>query len=70
VVAEDAEVAHVGEFWDLGDEIFATPACTLEGVVVKLRVADRMNLQRLADENEGLMSVAADIRRLAAGATS
>ncbi|TIP22799.1 MAG: hypothetical protein E5X67_35870 [Mesorhizobium sp.] len=68
--AEDAFNVRSNELWELGLRIFATPANTLEGMVVKLRAADRMDLQSFADENEGFLSIAADIRRLASGGTA
>ncbi|WP_192362817.1 hypothetical protein [Mesorhizobium mediterraneum] len=68
--AEDAFGVRNNELWELGLRIFATPANTLEGMVVKLRAADRMDLQSFADENEGFLSIAADIRRLASGGTA
>ncbi|RWQ21599.1 hypothetical protein [Mesorhizobium sp.] len=68
--AEDAFDVRSNELWELGLRIFATPANTLEGMVVKLRAAVRMDLQSFADENDGFLSIAADIRRLASGGTA
>jgi hypothetical protein len=67
--AEDAFGERNNELWDIGRRIFATPATTLEGMAIKIRASDRMDLESFADENEGFASIAADIRRLA-GAVS
>jgi len=68
--ADEAYDARVQELWDIGDRIFATPANTLEGMAIKLRAADRMGMQGLTDANKPFLSIAADIRRLAAGGVS
>lgn len=56
--------------WEIGRRIFAIPADTLQGMEVKLRAGDRLCLEDFADENEAFLSIAADIRRLAAGGVS
>jgi hypothetical protein len=61
--AEDAFDARADELSKIGRRIFATPANTLEGMVVKLRAVDRMDPQSLPDG--AFLSIAADIRRLA-----
>ncbi|MER9634257.1 hypothetical protein [Mesorhizobium sp. M0228] len=58
--AESAYRARSAEFYKVGDRVLATPANTLEGIVVKLRAADRIGAK-----NDALISIAADIRRLA-----
>ncbi|WP_214471054.1 hypothetical protein [Mesorhizobium sp. dw_380] len=64
--ASDARFAEVGQ---VGKRIFATPAHTLDGMVIKLRASDRLSLEDFPD-NEAFVSIAADIRRLAQGAKS
>ncbi|MER9278765.1 hypothetical protein [Mesorhizobium sp. M0522] len=54
----------VDEMFKVGDRIFATPANTLEGMVIKIRTADRLDLKSFAG-NDAFVSIAADIRRLA-----
>lgn len=70
--ADDAFDARCGDVWDIGDRIFATPAYTLEGIVIKLRAADRKGEPSFnAEDGDAIPSIVADIRRLAAaGATS
>ncbi|MER9596703.1 hypothetical protein [Mesorhizobium sp. M0244] len=58
--AEAAYSARSAEFFRVGDRILATPAHTLQGLVVKLRAADKIDAK-----SEALISIAADIRRLA-----
>ncbi|RUV63192.1 MULTISPECIES: hypothetical protein [unclassified Mesorhizobium] len=58
--AEAAYSARSAEFFRVGHRILAMPAATLEGILVKLRAADK-----IAAEKEALISIAADIRRLA-----
>ncbi|RWK81604.1 MAG: hypothetical protein EOR45_31935 [Mesorhizobium sp.] len=60
--AEDAFDASVSALYAVGRRILATPANTLGGLLVKLRVADNLDLQH-AVENDALVSIAADIRR-------
>ncbi|RWH93737.1 MAG: hypothetical protein EOQ89_04880 [Mesorhizobium sp.] len=60
--AEDAFDASVSALYAVGRRILATPANTLEGLLIKLRVADNLDLQH-AVENDALVSIAADIRR-------
>ncbi|MER8581729.1 hypothetical protein NKG95_24070 [Mesorhizobium sp. M1423] len=62
--AEAAYRARSAEFYKVGDRILATPANTLEGIVVKLRAADKLGRCN-SDENDAFISIAADIRRLA-----
>ncbi|TIM51233.1 MAG: hypothetical protein E5Y69_06630 [Mesorhizobium sp.] len=64
-VAEEAFNARVDELYKIGDRIIATPANTLEGILVKLRAVDMMDFASFADENAVFLSIAADIRRLA-----
>lgn len=52
--------------WEIGRRIFAMPACTFQGMAVKLRAGERLGLEDFA-ENEAFLSIAADIRRLANG---
>lgn len=61
--AEAAYSARCAEFFRVGNRILATPANTLEGILVKLRAADKIDAK-----SEALISIAADIRRLAGGA--
>ncbi|RWK12164.1 hypothetical protein [Mesorhizobium sp.] len=64
--AKDAESsAACDDQWEIGRRIFATPAHTLEGMMIKLRAGDALHLEDFADANEAFVSVAADIRRLA-----
>ncbi|MER9631758.1 hypothetical protein [Mesorhizobium sp. M0296] len=58
--AEAAYRARSAEFYKVGDRILATPANTLAGIIVKLRAADKIDAK-----SEALISIAADIRRLA-----
>lgn len=67
--AEEALSARVDELYKIGDRIFATPANTLEGILVKLRAVDMMDFASFADENAVFLSISADIRRLAGEAT-
>ncbi|TPN45324.1 hypothetical protein FJ976_24120 [Mesorhizobium sp. B1-1-9] len=62
--AEEAFEASISAQYDVAGRILALPANTLAGVLVKLRMADTMDLQS-ACENDALVSIAADIRRLA-----
>lgn len=64
--AEEAFDDSVSALYAVGRRIFATPAHTLEGLLIKLRVVDNLDLQHAA-ENDALVSIAADIRRLADG---
>ncbi|CAN7442489.1 hypothetical protein [Mesorhizobium sp. LjNodule214] len=66
---EEAFNALLGVEWDIGMRICEIPAHTLEGIMVKLRVNDTLGLAAFP-ENEVFVSIAADIRRLAAEATS
>ncbi|RWE60639.1 hypothetical protein [Mesorhizobium sp.] len=50
---------------EIGMRIFAIPAHTLQGMAVKLRARDRMGLEDFDDPDEALLSIAADVRRLA-----
>ncbi|CAH2400526.1 hypothetical protein [Mesorhizobium ventifaucium] len=63
--AEEAFNAVCSEEWEIGRRIFAVPAHTLEGMVVKIRAGERLGLENLADPSEAYLSIAADIRRLA-----
>lgn len=65
--AEEAFDESVSALYAVGRRILATPANTLEGLLVKLRVADNLDLQHAA-ENDALVSIAADIRRWAGAA--
>ncbi|WP_457103408.1 hypothetical protein [Mesorhizobium sp. URHB0026] len=65
--AEDAFEACADVVWRVGDRIFATPARTVEGMMVKIRAAERMDRHLFIEGNEACSSLAADIRRLAAG---
>ncbi|MER9870835.1 hypothetical protein NKJ35_27280 [Mesorhizobium sp. M0136] len=58
--AEAAYSARSAEFYQVGDRILAMPANTLAGIIVKLRAADKIDAK-----SEALISIAADIRRLA-----
>ncbi|RWB94625.1 MAG: hypothetical protein EOQ56_30805 [Mesorhizobium sp.] len=58
--AEAAYSARSAEFFRVGDRILATPANTLAGIIVKLRAAEKIDAK-----SEALVSIAADIRRLA-----
>ncbi|MBZ9981349.1 hypothetical protein LB521_09275 [Mesorhizobium sp. BR-1-1-8] len=62
--AEDVFNESVSAQYDVGERILATPANTVEGLLVKLRVADDLDLHHAA-ENDALVSIAADIRRWA-----
>ncbi|RUV41417.1 hypothetical protein EOD29_22950 [Mesorhizobium sp. M1A.T.Ca.IN.004.03.1.1] len=68
--AELAYEACLDKAWEIGRLIFATPANTLHGMMIKLRTADRLELPVDAENNEALASIAADIRRLAVGGAS
>lgn len=70
--ADEAYDATVEALWDIGDRIFATPAYTLEGIVIKLRAADRKGEPYFnAEDGDAIPSIVADIRRIATfGATS
>lgn len=63
--AEEVFSARVDDLWEIGRRIFASPANTFEGLAVKLRAGDRLLLEDFADENEAVVSIAADINRLA-----
>lgn len=65
--AEDQEQSEA--VWQLGMRIFETPAHTFEGLAIKIRAGERLNLDDF-NENEALASIAADIRRLAVGRAS
>ena len=68
--ADAAEVAFedsISAQYEVGRRILAEPANTVEGLLVKLRVADDLDLQHAA-ENDALISIAADIRAIAGGA--
>ncbi|RWN41636.1 hypothetical protein LRP31_06700 [Mesorhizobium mediterraneum] len=67
--AEKALSARVDELYKIGDRIIATPANTLEGILVKLRAVDMMDFASFAAESAVFSSIAADIRRLAGEAT-
>ncbi|RWM72032.1 MAG: hypothetical protein EOR81_30590 [Mesorhizobium sp.] len=60
---EDAYNDSVDAMWQVGHRIFATPADTLDGIIIKIRAGDRMGAP---DANEAFLSIAADVRRLAA----
>ncbi|MER9712851.1 hypothetical protein NKJ13_21670 [Mesorhizobium sp. M0174] len=62
--AEAAYSTRSAEFYQVGERILATQAHTLDGILVKLRAADRMGCNS-ADKNDALMSIATDIRHLA-----
>lgn len=62
--AEDALSARTDEMYKVGHRILATPAHTLAGLLIKVRAADRMECTFVRD-NDALISIAADIRRLA-----
>ena len=64
--AEDAFDALSSEHWEIGQRIFETPAHTLEGMEIKLRAADRLDLRTFAEDGNAFSSIAADIKRLAA----
>ncbi|ESY66376.1 hypothetical protein X743_28550 [Mesorhizobium sp. LNHC252B00] len=64
--AEEAFNAICDEEWEIGKRICAVPAHTLEGVTVKLRVSDILGLEDFGDPNAAFLSIATDIRRLAA----
>jgi hypothetical protein len=53
--------------WEIGRRIFAMPACTFQGMAVKLRAGERLGLEDFADPDESFLSIAADIRRLVDG---
>ncbi|TIW48112.1 MAG: hypothetical protein E5V72_08650 [Mesorhizobium sp.] len=61
---EEAFNAVCSEEWEIGMRICAIPANTLEGMMVKLRVSDRLGLEDFEDPNEAFLSIAADIKRL------
>ncbi len=65
---EEVFETRVDELYKIGDRILATPANSLEGILVKLRAADQMDCNHAADNN-ALIAIAADIRRLAGVAT-
>lgn len=67
--AELAYEARFEEAWEIGKRIFDTPANTLDGMMIKLRTADRLELPIGAEDNEALASIAADIKRLVGGAS-
>jgi hypothetical protein len=62
---QDALDACLNDLWEIGRRIFATPANTFEGMAVKLRAGDWLELEDFGDENEAFVSIAADIKRLA-----
>jgi hypothetical protein len=63
--AKEAEFnAACDEEWQLGMRILAVPAHTLEGIMVKIRVGDRLHIEDFA-ENDVYVSIVADVRRLA-----
>ncbi|WP_127295859.1 hypothetical protein [Mesorhizobium sp. M7A.F.Ca.US.011.01.1.1] len=63
---EDDDLECSKAMWVIGHRIFAIPAHTLEGMAVKLRASDSLGLDDFPD-NEAFASIAADIRRIAAG---
>ncbi|RWD97940.1 hypothetical protein [Mesorhizobium sp.] len=65
--AELAYEACFDELWEIGESIFATPANTLDGMMVKIRASDRLELEKLDGENQAFASIAADIRRMTEG---
>lgn len=62
--AEDAFAVINDELWEVAGRICLVPAQTFEGVAVKLRAGERLGLEPGVYE-EGVASIAADIRRLA-----
>lgn len=64
VAAETAANALNDDLWDIGRRIFATPASTFEGLMVKVRAGDRLGLDDFADTNEAFLSITKDIKRL------
>ncbi|RUV87981.1 hypothetical protein EOA75_24825 [Mesorhizobium sp. M1A.F.Ca.IN.022.07.1.1] len=63
---EEAEFnAACDHEWQIGMSIFAVPAHTIDGMMVKLRASDTLRLEDFANANEAYASIAADIRRLA-----
>ena len=73
-IADEAYDARLDEVWQVGRRIFATPASTLEGMAIKLHTSNKLNsLDIVLDdlsEDKAFLSIAADIRRLAAGDVS
>ncbi|BCH18855.1 hypothetical protein [Mesorhizobium sp. L-2-11] len=63
--AEEAYRERTDEFFKVVERILATPASTLQGIVVKLGAADRLDFNNFSAKNDALISIAADIRRLA-----
>ena len=64
---EAAEVAANtlnNNLWQIGRRIFATPASTFEGLMVKIQAGDRLGLDDFADINEAFLSITKDIKRL------
>ncbi|MBZ9659477.1 hypothetical protein LB523_10510 [Mesorhizobium sp. ESP-6-4] len=57
--------AACAEEWERGMRIFAVPAYTIDGMMVKLRAGERLRLQDYANANDAHASVAEDVRRLA-----
>ncbi|RWX70523.1 hypothetical protein EN780_03110 [Mesorhizobium sp. M4B.F.Ca.ET.089.01.1.1] len=51
--------------WEVGMRIFAVPAQTIDGMMVKLRANDRLKLEDYDNANAAHASIAEDIRRLA-----
>lgn len=62
---EDEWEAGRGKLWDIGGRIYATPAKTLAGIMVKLRTNDLLWDQVDYPDDQVFVSIAADIRRLA-----
>jgi hypothetical protein len=59
--------ARFDELRACGDRIFETPAKTIEGMAVKLRVGKVLGLDDFADDNDALASIAKDVERMAGG---